>query len=104
MKTAEEFDKEFVKRYDAKINPEWASKSQMDFFRDMCQQIQLDAIKEGMRRAAGITSRYFENNRLHPDIPNENLNESAKMAAHSILQQAAIEIVSVSDGIETKDL
>lgn len=66
--------------------------------------IQLEALKEGMRRAAVITSWYFKKNRLHPDIPNENLNESARMAAHSILQQAAFEIVSVSDELGTKDL
>ena len=52
MKTAEEWDKEFCKRYDVKIHPEWKTKSQVEFFTDMCQQIQLDAMKEGARRAA----------------------------------------------------
>ena len=52
MKTAEEWDKFFSERYNRKTAPELAAMSQFDFFKDMCNHIQLDAIKEGARRAA----------------------------------------------------
>lgn len=66
---------------------------------DYVERIQLDAFKAGMRRAAEIASVWMQSNRLHPDIPNDELNESAKIAAHSVLQQASLTILAAANKI-----
>lgn len=60
MKTAQEWDLFFQERYDRKKHPEFEKLSQFDFFKDMCEQIQLDSIKAGMTMAARLVARNFE--------------------------------------------
>lgn len=54
---------------------------------------------EERERAASIASLVFVNDpyALHPDVPFDRLNESAKTAAHSIAQTIAGLIMDVSD-------
>lgn len=71
----------------------------VDFYQSVLSEndirnIQLDALKQGYKEAAEIVSLYLTKNRLHPDIPNEKLNEPAKIASHSALQQAALVILT----------
>lgn len=68
------------------------------------KEIQLDAMKEGMRRAAFKTSLWMTKNRVHPSVDNECLNESAKVAAHSVLQQSAISLLEAAENLTVKDL
>lgn len=68
------------------------------------KEIQLNAVKEGMRRSASETSLWMTKNRVHPSVGNECLNESAKVAAHSVLQQAAISLLESSENLTVEDL
>jgi cell division septum initiation protein DivIVA len=55
-----------------------------------------------LTKAAEVVSNWMTLNRLHPDISNNNLNESAKIAVHSVLQQAADSIIQLRDNPTTK--
>lgn len=72
------------------------------FSLEQLKQIQQDARHQALTEAADITSKWMLSNQLHPNIPNEKLNESAKVAAHSVLQQAALSILTERDGEVTK--
>lgn len=76
-----------------------------DDYKTLLAQVQLglDAQRhQALTEAAEITSKWMLSNQLHPNIPNEKLNESAKVAAHSVLQQAALSILTDRDGEVTK--
>lgn len=95
MKTAEDWNWEYTKicANNPSVHGQLLPNPQNIAF---IKQIQLDAL----RSAAQTCSIWMNNNRLHPDIPNEKLNESAYMAAHSVLQQASIDILALADKME----
>ena len=65
-----------------------------DTFPALIKAIQQDARQSAFEEAAEVASLWLTKNRLHPDIDNERLNDSAKMAAHSALQQASLAILN----------
>lgn len=72
MKTADDWDKFFSERYDARKHPEWKIKSDLEMFSDMCNHIQLDAFKAGAEWATA-----------HRSIPTE-IEEEIKFMASSL--------------------
>lgn len=59
----------------------------------------LEDFKAGALWGACRASHFLQENRLHPDIPNEELNQTARMAAHSVSQQIAIDIKYAADAL-----
>lgn len=70
--------------------------SNLAFFKDMCQQIQLDAMREGMRRAARIASA--------KDRPISQYTLSEKRARRDEQLYTSQAILTAAEQLTEKDL
>jgi hypothetical protein len=100
MRTAREILSELQGISTSSVTPDEKILQSLKIIGDALDDSKFEGTVAGMIGAAHITSHYLENNRLHPSIENSQLNEAARVAAHSALQQAALTIMFELDKVK----